>query len=444
MSQIIRGYLFFLIFFFINLNVFGQEFNVGIGRKIITPELGNIWMGGYASRNKPATGTSQELWAKALVIEDSDGNHCIIVTTDLLGLSHQLSEEVSARVIEKHRIQRSQLLLNSSHDHSGPVILPSYFDFSVSELQSVNKYSQKLADDLVEIIDMAWNDLKPVNISSGHGNASFGKNRRDPSLKIRPVDPDVPVLAFKSSNGDLKAILFGYACHNTTLSGDNYEFSGDYAGFAQIELEKRFHGTTAMFFQGCGADIDPSPRGTMIYAEQHGKSLAGEVQKVLSGDLQKVNSPIRTGYKIINLDFNPVDPESYKKDMLSQDRFIQRRARMMFEAINKGWDISKIQYPVQAIRFNDDLTFLGMGGEVVVDYSLLVKKEFPRENMFIAGYCNEVMCYIPTRRILHEGGYEGNSSMIYKGLPGPFAENVEEKVLDVVREVLKEVGVDHN
>lgn len=442
MRQLKKIYLLVLIIFLINSEIFGSEIKVGVARKIITPELNSMWMGGYASRTKPATGISNELWAKALVFEDSNNNHCIIVTTDLIGLSHQISEDVSKKIIEKYEIDRSQVLLNSSHNHSGPVILPSYFDLTPSELRSVAKYAKKLTDDLVEVIDMAWKDLRPMKISTAHGMAYFGKNRRDTSIKIRPVDTDVPVLVISSPDGILKAVLFGYACHNTTLTGDNYEFNGDYAGYAQLELEKRFIGITAMFFQGCGADIDPFPRGNLKNAEQHGKNLADVVEKVISGDLRPVSSTIRTGYKVVDLEFRPFDLDNYKKELLSLDVYKQRRGRLMIEAYNKGWDMRKIQYPVQVFRFGNDLTFIGMGGEVVVDYSLFIKKEYPRENLFIAGYSNEVICYIPTVRILNEGGYESNSSMIYKGLPGPFADNVEEKVMNIVRMVLKDVGVD--
>jgi neutral ceramidase len=442
MRGILKKYTLLLILFLLNIQIFGVELKVGIGRKVITPEPSSIWMGGYASRTKPATGIIHDLWAKALVFEDSHGNHFIIITTDLIGISHQISEDVSKRIMEKYDIERSQLLINSSHNHSGPVILPSYFDFTVAELQCVGKYGQKLTDDIVDVVSMAWNDLKPMEISTGHGMADFGKNRRNPSIKIRPVDPDVPVLAVTNPDGVLKAVLFGYACHNTTVDGNSYVINGDYAGYAQIELEKRFNGITAMFFQGCGADIDPSPRGSLIFAEKHGKTMADVVQKVLSLDLQPVNSPIRTSYRVIDLDFKPLDIDYYKKEILSEDKYTQKRGRLMLEAYSKGWNLSKIQYPIQAIRFNDDLTIIGMGGEVVADYSLLIKKEYSKVNLFIAGYSNEVMCYIPTVRILKEGGYEPNSSMIYKGLPGPLAVNVEEKVTSAVRMVLKDVGLE--
>ena len=95
----------------------------------------------------------------------------------------------------------------------------------------------------------------------------------------------------------------------------------------------------------------------------------------------------------------------------------------------------------QAVRFGNDLTILALSGEVVVDYSLKTKKEFAGENLFVAGYCNEVTCYIPSKRVLQEGGYEADESMLYYGLPGPFADDVEERIFKTIRQVLKNTGV---
>jgi hypothetical protein len=112
----------------------------------------------------------------------------------------------------------------------------------------------------------------------------------------------------------------------------------------------------------------------------------------------------------------------------------------MLEAWDKNYDVSRLLYPVQAVRFNKDFTILGLSGEVVVDYSLTAKKMYPDENLFVSGYCTEVPCYIPSRRVLLEGGYEPETSMIYYGLPGPFADNVEEKVFSAVKQVMKKTG----
>ena len=311
----------------------------------------------------------------------------------------------------------------------------------MDDMRSVYLYTLQLTDSIVAAVDMAVANLAPMVISSGKGSAAFARNRRDAKLTYRPIDNDVPVLKIATPEGEIKALLFGYACHNTTLDGNYMEVSGDYAGYAQIELEKAYPGATALFFQGCCGDIDPSPRGEKQNAEDHGVELSDAVQKVLSGQLKPVHGPIQTEYETTELDFRPFDLDSYRKDMLGNDEYVQRRAKLMVQAYNKGWDVSKYTYPIQAIRFGKDLSILAMSGEVVVDYSLRAKKEYANENLFVAGYSNEVMCYIPSLRVLKEGGYEANSSMIYYQMPGPFADNVEEKIWEAIHRVMKKAGI---
>ena len=432
------------IFLFACLQVLASDIKVGIGRKVITPQ-NPIWLNGYASpeRAKPATGVAHDLWAKALVLEESPTSKVIIVTTDILGLSHEIAEAVAKGLAEKYGIARSQLLLNSSHMHSGPMIWPAagMFDYGLEDMQAVYKYTQQLTDNIIAAVDMAMTSLTPMQVSSGHGTAFFARNRRAANLTYRPVDNDVPVLKISTPDGIVKAVLFGYACHNTTLYGNYMEVNGDYAGYAQIELEKMYPGATALFFQGCCGDIDPGPRGNIDSAQKNGRDLAIAVQSVLSGNLKPVQAPIRCSYETVQLDFLPFDLAAYQKDMVGNDPFKQRRAKLMLQAYNKGWDVSHYTYPLQCVRFGNSLCVLAMAGEVVVDYSLWSKKMYPNENLFVAGYSNEVMCYIPSKRILQEGGYEANSSMIYYVMPGPFADNVEDKITTGIKRVMKTVGI---
>jgi hypothetical protein len=423
-------------------------FTAGVARKVITPDTA-VYLSGYAARTKPSEGILHDIWAKTLVIGEDGNISIIIVTIDIIGLSHELSEKISNRVIEKYGIDRSRLLLNSSHTHSAPVIWPSLsmmFELSTADLKALIRYNRKLADDIADVIDMAVKDMKPANLYVAHGSADVAINRRQMTgkgvaigvNKEGPVDNDVPVLKVETPDGKIRTVLFGYACHNTTL--DIYQVSGDYAGFAQIDIEKANPGVVAMFLEGCGADQNPNPRRTVEFAIQHGKTLADAVQKVLSGEFKPVRPPVRTYFTKTSLEFSSFDPEQYKEEILGDNRYKRRRASFILEAMDKGYDVSTLSYPVQAVRFNSDFTILALGGEVVVDYSLNTKNRYPDENLFVAGYSTEVQCYIPSARVLKEGGYEPETSMIYYGLPGPFAGNVEEEVFSAIDLVMKKTG----
>jgi len=426
------------------------DYKAGIGRIIITPKK-PIYMSGYAGRDHPSEGALHDLWAKALALEDRHGTRVVIVSTDLIGLPRSISDIVAARVQKEYGIDRAHLVLNSSHTHAGPLIrynLEILFELGPEESQIVTDYAARLADNLVAVVGAALKDLAPADLLFGNGRATFAINRRQNSPKGviigenpgGPTDPDVPVLKITAPDGKLRAVLFGYACHNTTLTGQFYKLSGDYAGFAQIAIEKANPGATAMFFMLCGADQNPNPRSKLELAEQHGEALAAEVNLVLGEKLAHVRGPVRAAFQVVELGFAPQSREGFQARLTESNVYRVRHAKAMLRLYDDGNPIRRYPYPVQAIQFGKDLALVALGGEVVVDYDLRIKREFGAKRIIVAGYSNDVMSYIPSLRVLKEGGYEADDSMIYYGLPGPYDEEVEDRVMTTVRQVMKRVG----
>ncbi|MDX1983725.1 MAG: neutral/alkaline non-lysosomal ceramidase N-terminal domain-containing protein, partial [Bryobacteraceae bacterium] len=300
-------------------------FHAGLAKLDITPP-GPIWLSGYAGRTRPSQGVSHRLWAKALAVEDGRRGKAVLVTTDLIGLPRNVSDIVAARVLKEYGIDRARLFLNSSHTHAGPVVRPNlmtmYF-LDEPQKKAVEDYAVKLTEDLVAVVGAALGDLAPARISIAHGKTGFAANRRVRTAKgvsfgvenSGPVDHDVPVLAVRDGSGKLRAALFGYACHNTTLGGDNYQISGDYAGAAQLELESMQPGAMAMFLMLTGADQNPNPRGTMAHVEQYGKALATEVNRVLSGVMKPVKPGLRAAYQSVELEFSPHTREQFEQEL---------------------------------------------------------------------------------------------------------------------------------
>lgn len=430
--------------------VWAADFRAGTGRVKITPAE-PIWLSGYASRKKPSEGIINDLWAKALALQDNKGGRLVIVTTDLIGLPRSVSDVVAARAAKQYKLERSRLLLNSSHTHTGPVVRPNLitmYDLTPEQERVVTGYTQQLTDHLVSVIGAALGDLQPADLSYGAGEVGFAVNRRQFTPKavtigINPggaVDHSVPVLKITGQDGKAKAILFGYACHNTTLTGEHYQISGDYAGFAQSEIEQQNPGATAMFMMLCGGDQNPNPRSTLEYAQQHGRTLASEVRRVAAGKLERVRGPLRVAYRTTDLALAPHTREDFEKMLGDSNAAKVRLAKAMLKAYDERRPARTVLYPVQGVRFGKDLTLLALGGEVVVDYALRAKREFPGEKLIVAGYSNDVMCYIPSARVLKEGGYEAVTSMIYYGQPASFAPDVEERVFAAIREVMKRLG----
>jgi hypothetical protein len=424
----------------------GAGLRAGAARVEITPR-GPIWMSGYASRNHPSTGVLQPLYARALAI-DAGGGRVVIVTTDLVGLPRETADRVAERAHERFGIERARLLLNSSHTHTGPVVWPglaAMFTLPDGEEAKLREYAAKLEGDLVHVIGLALENPAPAEISVGFGQAGFAMNRREPTPRgIRigvnpagPTDHEVPVIRVTGPDGKIRAILFAYACHNTTLTGDTYEISGDYAGFAEAKLEADHPGATAMFLQLCAGDQNPEPRGTVELAQRHGTDLATEVERVMAGALRPVRGPVRAAWSMPRLQFAPQSPSTYEADLTNpkSSPAVKRRAQAMLEH-----PVGETAYPVQAIRFGKDLTLLALGGEAVVDYALRAKREYPGEPLIVAAYSNGVMCYIASERMLAEGGYEVVDSMAYYGQPGPFAPGVEAQVFEAIRSAMRGVG----
>ncbi|MBM3787078.1 MAG: hypothetical protein FJW30_22200 [Acidobacteria bacterium] len=432
------------------LTVFAVEWKAGIGRVEITPEK-PIFLSGYAARKKPSEGVKQKIWAKAVAFQDKSGNRVVFVGTDLIGFSRSLSDRIGAETEKKFGLRRANLLLNSSHTHSGPAVrdnLDTMFDLTPEQRQVIVDYTNALSGKVVEAIGAALNAMEPAEVSIAHGTGTFAINRRQMNPKgvsighnpKGPVDHDVPVFRIASPDGRLRAVVFGYACHNTTLGGDLFLINGDYAGYAQQYIEQDNPGATAVFLLLCGGDQNPSPRGKYEHAEMHGRSLASEVMRVSKGPMKPVTGKLRAAWQTTELVFAPHTRAQFEAELKDSSWYKQRRAEAMLRAYDARRPVTAIAYPVQAVRFGNTVTVVALGGEVVVDYDLRIKKEFAGEDTIVAGYSNDVMGYVASKRVLLEGGYEAVDSHIYYGNPGPFTEEVEETVLSAVKRVMKKVG----
>lgn len=424
----------------------------GVAKIAITPTR-SLWMAGYAARTKPSEGVLQDLYAKALALEDARGMRAVLVTTDLLGFPAALEHRVAERVEKQYKLPRERVIFNSSHTHCGPVldrVLEIAYEMTPQQWSDTESYTRELENKLVQVAGEALKDLAPASVSFGHGEAAFAMNRRtkkgaEYAIGVNPegpVDHDVPVLSVEGKGGKLRAIIFGYACHNTTLGGDFYQFNGDYAGFAQAWLESHHSGAIALFVAGCGADANPNHRGTVDLARQHGEELAAAVEKVLGSRLKSVGGPLKCVYQEFPVAFGPPPSrEEFEKRLHDPDKYVRRHAAAMLNTLDREGRLpGAYPYPLQVWQFGRDLTFIAMAGEVVSEYALRLKRELGQEKIWVAGYSNDVFAYIPSLQVLREGGYEASGAMIYYGQPGPFSPEIEETIIRKVHELVKRAG----
>jgi hypothetical protein len=423
----------------------------GTARVAITPRH-SMWMAGYGNRNHPSEGIEHDLWAKALVLASPTGQKCALVTLDVCGISREVSIKARDEIQKRLGLGREGVVLACSHTHCGPVIgqnLLTMYPLDETQARFVQEYTATLAEALASVVDEAAKQLAPAELAWQMGRADFAVNRRENNqgqaealrakLQLKgPVDHDVPVLCVKGNDGKPRAIVFGYACHCTVLS--YYKFCGDYAGFAQLALEKTYPGAEAMFVAGCGADQNPLPRGTVELARAYGDQLARSVERVLAGPTIPLSAQaIRACYAEIPLSFSSLPTkEQIEKDAQSPVLAVANRAKKLLKTIDEqGALATTYPYPIQVWNLSDELTWIFLGGEVVVDYSLRLKRNLGSSHTWISAYCNDVCAYIPSLRVLKEGGYEGATAMIYYGLPCPWGERVEEDIINEVNRLVR-------
>lgn len=415
---------------------FGAEtWKAGAASTSITPDL-PMWMSGYGARKKPADQVAAPLNAKALAIEDATGKTVVIVTTDLLGIPRVLRQGVEVEVRSRHGLAPEQIMINASHTHCGPELrgVKTFLnDLDPARSKQVAAYQATVQAKLVSVIGEALQRRTPATVSYGQARAGFAMNRRkNYNLKpgefgydkvpnpLGPVDHDVPVLQVKDAAGKMIALLFGYACHNTT-SGD-YAFHGDYSGFAQATLEETYPGTIALFMLGCGGDQNPYPRGAVVpgksaidLAKRHGQALASAVEAAINAFPRPLGGRIGSALETVPLLYvTPPTAAELAQRAASKNGADRDYAEVLQEIVKRDGKLPEsYSYPIQVIHFGPELTMIGLASEAVVDFSLRLKKEITTRSVWVSAYNNDFMGYIPSRRVWEEGGYEGGGALTY-------------------------------
>jgi neutral ceramidase len=258
-----------------------SEWKAGVARVDTTPKA-PVRMAGYASRTAPSQGVAHPLAAKALALADASGHKAVFVTCDIIAFRRAFTNRVADRVKTRYDIRREDLVLFASHNHSSPTLVepPDPEGAGVADgLRNNLDYTKDLEDKLVELVGVALGKMEPASLSFGVGRAHFALNRREPTAKgiklgknpAGPTDESVPILRVQAKGGKPLAIVFGYACHNTTLRPDMMKIDPDFAGYAQDRIEADNPGAVAMFVTGCAGDADPHPFGTLEMARAHGE-----------------------------------------------------------------------------------------------------------------------------------------------------------------------------
>lgn len=424
------------------------EWKAGLASIKITPEK-PVLMAGYANRIKPFERVEQDLYAKALVLEDHSGQRAVILTCDLIGMPQWFAEPLAEKITARTGLKREAMLFTWSHNHAGPALSAKVTPgagISVADAQNRVAYTQWLQERLVEVVVAANARLEPAALSHGRGVAKFVMNRREFTPKgiilgVNPrglADRSVPVLRIDSPDGKLRAILFGAGAHNTTLGSKNYDVCGDYAGFAQHYVQEQFPGVQAMFMLGCAGDTNPYPRDTMERTRAHGEELGREVARVVETKLRPVTGGLKVALRHAELPLQPTTKEGLKPLAASSPSWQIGNAQRMLAMHERGEKLpTHYRAPVAVWQFGRELTLVAISGEVVVDYMTLVEAALGPLDLWVAGYTNDGFGYLPSARVVREGGYETRGLSSGEGW---FAETAQEAVVATVKALAAQVG----
>ena len=442
---------------------------VGMAEIDITPDF-PVRLAGYAGRMDEASEVIARLWGKSLAIGGDDGEGpAVLIMLDNCSATSELTHDVSARLKEKAGIKPERCVVVSTHTHSAP-LLPTFARWHYTKemppehVANMKRYRHELTDRLEKVALDALAARKPGRLAWSQGVVRFGCNRRrlengkwvgfvgrDDANAPGPVDYDLPMLRITDVKGKLLGVVANYACHCTTTSGNFNAIHGDWAGYAQAAIQASHPGTMAMITIGCGADVGPYPSGTVEIAEQYGRQLAREVDRLLQGEAKPVDPELTVRRQTIEVPLGALPTREELQGQVENSRLrlgARDVAQHFLGILDRDGALRKsFGYPITTWTFGDDLAMVFLPGEVTIDYALRLKRELDGSRLWVTAYANAMPCYICSKRLLGEGGYEVDSSMVSYGQPSRLAPEAEDKIIREVKALIppafaKEVSED--
>ncbi len=431
-----------------------SEWTIGFGKSDVTPRE-PVRLSGYSNRDKAFESIADKLSCRAMVLSKSQtvAESMVMVSVDSIAITAQMTGSISQRLEQKYGIPRNGLVICSTHSHAAPHIasgLNNLYQAALTseESDALLRNTTWTIEQILATIDLAMNDRQPGKLHLSEDTASFAVNRRVLNNGVwskfgiqadGPVDHRVRLLKATDMAGKLRGAVFMYACHCTTMGGDFNQVSGDWAGMASSILETEHPNATFLATIGCGADANPNPRTGYEDAKKHAAEMTTAVNRAIA----KESSPLKI-FPVGHFGYAGLAPELPTREHLDAMAKDAKAVNQRWSAaMSKTWnEMGRLPEtypaPIHTWQFGDDLTWVFLGGEVVVDYQLKLESLLPGKHVWVAAYTDDVFAYVASERMRAEGGYEVDFSMIYYLQPGRWATGTEELLVRRVREVLEE------
>ena len=436
-------------------------FQFGFAKVDLTPAT-SLRLSGYASRKVPYEGVDEKVYARAIVIQHGSDDPHVIVSVETIGFPAKVTQAIIDRVKELG-FTRDRVAVCTTHCHSAPHIadgLPNLFQPPLTESQNAatEAYTKSVIEKVASAIKVASSSMQPGKLAAANGTVKFARNRRVLADGIwstfgenpdGPVDHSLPVLRITNVDGTKTlGLIYNYACHCTTFGGDYNRLNGDWAGYSQKYIEDSNPGAIALCTIGCGADANPNHDRdkALSLAKSQGKEISDVVDSLIASDKwQPIEAAPTATFGFAGLAHDRPTKQQLIEAIEDANPHTRRHAQVMLETWQRTGRLPETYpMPIQVWRFGDEFAMVFLGGEVVVDYALRIRKELAASSglspgqIWVSAYCNDVFGYVASERMRAEGGYEVDFSMIYYLLPGRWAQGTESVIMKRVAELFNQ------
>lgn len=433
----------------------GAQASAGWAEVDITPPLG-IALGGRGGPDTAAKKVLDPLKAQVLYVKDSKGTGFVLVSVDVVGLPHDLSDRIRTEIVHELGVEWDLVVLNTSHTHSGPYTIRSLIAGVGPAPPIEANFAKMVEEQIVLAACAAAKAMQPVRVETFQGISRLGINRRNTNRQgemtnlpnaLGPYDEKVWVLRLTPESGRASAVVFSYACHPVIVYG--YAFAGisaDFPGATRQALREvmgpKVH---AQFVQGFAGNIRPRILADVEKRrfrqskpedlQQAGKDLAAAVLAAMktSGQALSLNIAGAADRPFLPRG-NPPPRELYEKmheqALARTNQFRLKESEYWLKRYDSGEGFARGDaWTLGLIRLADDQWVVYSCGEPCVEWRARISEWLAPLNIVTWGYSQEARSYLPTESLLPEGGYEVlDSNFGRASTPAPFAPGIEKAV----------------
>jgi len=433
-----------------------RSLRVGLATRDITPPVGYRLAGYFYERR--STAAHDPLHAKAIVFRQGDSRFAWVVC-DLCQTSPEVVEQARAAASRKTGIPPDNIVVTSTHTHTGPDYFGPLSDHLHRLATAANNgadpaqtidYPAFLAGRIVEAIVEADASATPadIRVTSAEqqglafnrryvmkdGTVAWNPGKLNPKIDkpAGPIDPQIQYLwVTRPASTQPTAVVTNFALHPDTVGGT--QFSADFAYYLERGLRNALgDNLTSIFAQGtCGninhVDVSTDRKqGGFDEAERIGSALARGAEPQAAA-ARPVARPVARPSLAVATTRVELPLQQYTPEEIADARALFAKIQDRKLAFLVGVKATKIvriydrhggrpiSARVQAVRLADDTAVVFLPSEVFVEFGMEIKRRSPFAHTLVVELANESFGYIPTRKAFEEGAYEPTNSTIQPG-----------------------------